>query len=619
MNIDSNALDSTIAEATQRLLASRASDGSWPGALSPSALSTAVAAFALAKVNPDKYRPLIAGALDWLAANANLDGGWGDTTLSKSNISTTLLVWSAFTAAADPERYAQTVAAAEAWLTQRAGSLEPAALAEAVDAKYGKDKTFSVPILTMCALAGRLGRDPWKLIKPLPFELAALPHTMFSRLNLSVVSYALPALIALGQTAFHFRPPANPLTRLLRIAARGKTLRILERIQPENGGFLEAAPLTAFVAMNLAATGKRNSPVVTKAVEFLAGSVRPDGAWPIDTNLATWLTTLSVNALALAPGFENILSAADRAALKNWLLSQQRLAEHPYTHAAPGGWAWTNLPGGVPDADDTAGALLALKSLAPYDPDAARAAETAIKWLINIQNNDGGFPTFCRGWSRLPFDRSAPDLTAHAVSAIDAWFDALSRDLREQAKTAVADSLTYLANAQRRDGSWVPLWFGNQHAPADENPTYGTARIVSLIAGLSIRFRDAFLLLIPAAVDWLMAAQNPDGGWGGADSTPSSIEETALAAHALAAVLTDSYTAKTAARQPNIAEPAVESALSRAVACLCEKTSLGRKFCPAPIGLYFAKLWYYQDLYPTIFTLAALQKTRYLCSAAANR
>jgi squalene-hopene/tetraprenyl-beta-curcumene cyclase len=27
---------------------------------------------------------------------------------------------------------------------------------------------------------------------------------------------------------------------------------------------------------------------------------------------------------------------------------------------------------------------------------------------------------------------------------------------------------------------------------------------------------------------------------------------------------------------------------------------------PAPIGFYFAKLWYYERLYPLIFTVAAL-------------
>ncbi|MEZ6048428.1 MAG: hypothetical protein R3C11_23220 [Planctomycetaceae bacterium] len=41
-----------------------------------------------------------------------------------------------------------------------------------------------------------------------------------------------------------------------------------------------------------------------------------------------------------------------------------------------------------------------------------------MNWLLDLQNRDGGWPTFCRGWGALPFDRSAPDLTAHALRAL---------------------------------------------------------------------------------------------------------------------------------------------------------------------------------------------------------
>ena len=78
-------------------------------------------------------------------------------------------------------------------------------------------------------------------------------------------------------------------------------------IQPSNGGFLEAVPLTSFVVMALGATGKKDSVVIKKGVRFLLYSLRADGSWPIDTNLATWVTTLSINALAVSPDFINIL------------------------------------------------------------------------------------------------------------------------------------------------------------------------------------------------------------------------------------------------------------------------------------------------------------------------
>src|SRR5439155_1446263 len=190
------------------------------------------------------------------------------------------------------------------FMAKRWGAI-PAEQAEAIRQRYGKDRTFSVPILMNAALAGLVS---WREVPSLPFELACLPQSWYRFAGLPVVSYALPALIAIGQAVHHHRPPWDPLRRLVRRAAVGPSLRVLARIQPTNGGFLEAAPLTAFVAMGLASTGKADHPVVRKCVEFLVASVRPDGSWPIDTNLSTWVTTLSVNALAAAGD----LNALDR-------------------------------------------------------------------------------------------------------------------------------------------------------------------------------------------------------------------------------------------------------------------------------------------------------------------
>src|SRR5205814_8777936 len=135
----------------------------------------------------------------------------------------------------------------------------------------------------------------------------------------------------------------------------------------------------------------------------------PDGSWPIDTNLATWVTTLAVNALAAAGDLDRLDGQAE---LRDWLLRQQYTERHPYTGAEPGGWAWTPLPGGVPDADDTPGALLAL---ARWGERFTEVLGWGFEWLLRLQNSDGGWPTFCRGWGHLPFDRSGCDLTAHAL------------------------------------------------------------------------------------------------------------------------------------------------------------------------------------------------------------
>ncbi len=74
----------------------------WYGELSTSALSTATAMMALLQafkagrsardfeIAAD-FEQLVCGGVEWLVEHQNSDGGWGDTTKSFSNISTTML------------------------------------------------------------------------------------------------------------------------------------------------------------------------------------------------------------------------------------------------------------------------------------------------------------------------------------------------------------------------------------------------------------------------------------------------------------------------------------------------------------------------------------------------
>ncbi|MGH9338899.1 MAG: prenyltransferase/squalene oxidase repeat-containing protein [Acidobacteriota bacterium] len=587
-------IDRMLSNATQILQACRMQEGYWEGELSSSALSTATAVGALSKVDPESHRNLITAGLEWLARNQNQDGGWGDTVLSRSNISTTLLYWSAFAMAGAAGNYSPVISAAEAWIAREAGDLRPVSLAQAVISRYGGDRTFSAPILTMCALAGRLGERPaaWKLVYPLPFEIAALPQGLLKWMRLPVVSYALPALVAIGQLRFQRLPPRNPLTRAARRLTRSRTLRLLRKIQPASGGYLEAIPLTSFVIMSLAESGLKENEVVRNGVRFLTSSIRSDGSWPIDSNLSTWVSTLAVNAGAVAEQDEDL-----QGLLVKWLLDQQHRPVHPYTRSPPGGWAWTDLSGGVPDTDDTSGAVLALSRLGRDDPRLAQSAEQGIAWLLQVQNRDGGLPTFCRGWGALPFDRSSPDLTAHALLAWDAWLDKLPADLRRRVRAAMRKALRYLIGSQRPEGAWEPLWFGNEQAPGEVNLTYGTARVLMALVEVQPEFGETKPALEKGAA-WLLSAQNQDGGWGGAPAAPSSIEETALALDAMARLAA-------AGSRPAESLPAP---IGRAVAWLDERTQGGTSFSPAPIGLYFARLWYFEKLYPVVFTVSALRR-----------
>ena len=607
-------------QARRQLLAEAEPHRHWIGALASSALATATAVSALSLVarhaKPDGGSPwgapegrqqlndLIFAGMRWLAANVNADGGWGDTDKSLSNIATTFLVRAAFHLTAVPAKHADLLTRAADY-TRAQGDLD------GLRRRYGRDKTFAVPILTNCALAGIV---PWREVSPLPFELACVPQKFFRFLRLPVVSYAIPALVAIGQCRYFHRPPLNPVLRWLRRRAVPKSLRVLEEIQPASGGYLEATPLTSFVVMSLASMDLVENPVTQRGVEFLIRSARADGSWPIDSNLATWNTSLALNALAtsdskssqseLVPWLPECL---------DWLLSCQHRAEHPFTGAKPGGWGWSDLSGAVPDADDTAGAMLALCHYRTVSCESQNggsertskleaAVAAGAQWLLGLQNSDGGWPTFCRGWGTLPFDRSAADLTAHAIRALYAGNQLANRD--SGLRDATERGFAYLQKQQRPDGSWVPLWFGNQYHPEEKNPIYGTSRVL-------LAYRDLGRLDSPEAkrgLDWLVRQQNLDGGWGatpavavdpklnGAPQSPiagvrSSVEETALALEALASITADSAT---------------QAAVEKGLAWLVQAVETNRFRECSPIGFYFAKLWYYEQLYPLTFTVSAL-------------
>jgi squalene-hopene/tetraprenyl-beta-curcumene cyclase len=571
-------LQQTIHALAERLLGELRAEGHWEGELSSSALSTATAVSALSLVGVDGESRRITAGAGWLATHQNSDGGWGDTIDSPSNLATTLLAVSALrlAAVAESPQAAATLEKARCFLDSRGGTT-PEALAAAIQQEYGEDRTFAVPILMNCALAGTV---TWDHIPGLPFELAVFPHRWYRVLRLQVVSYALPALIAIGLLVDRKNPPHNHLKRLLRRAVTPQVLKKLRQIQPENGGFLEATPLTSFVAMGLIPVCGREHPVAARCLDFLRKSQRGDGSWPIDTNLSVWLTTASVAALTSAGQLHRI--NGQRTA--QWLAARQLQVIHPYTQAAPGGWAWTHLPGGVVDADDTSGAILALTALEHRE-----SIPAGVRWLLDVQNADGGWPTFCRGWGKLPFDKSSPDLTAHALRAIGSVDPALFSKRRGK---AVARGLNYLRRAAGPDGSWIPLWFGNQRAPGSTNPVLGTARVLRALERLDPQGVAAI-----RGVEYLLRAQNTDGGWGGSADIASSLEETALVVTALAAWAPGQVSAK---------------AFLRGVEYLLQALADSTRG-PVPIGLYFSHLWYSEKLYPLIWSLDALGRAAKVC------
>jgi hypothetical protein len=96
----------------------------------------------------------------------------------------------------------------------------------------------------------------------------------------------------------------------------------------------------------------------------------------------------------------------------------------------------------------------------------------------------------------------------------------------------------------------------------------------------------------------------------------SSVEETALAVEALLATLSLNPEPRTL-NPGNVAEGVPYSAVVRGLNWLLERVEQNQHRQPAPIGFYFAKLWYYERLYPLTFTVAALGRAcrQFACPA----
>lgn len=586
MNPSSEDLQQRFQKYSTLLLGNRNSQGYWDGRLSSSALGVAVAIAALHFYDARANASEIAHGLDWLKDNINADNGFGDSPQSLSNVSTSLLCYAAVKVCKVNDDNKLLISNIESYLRSQNIDVNSEQLIPAILDYYKTDRTFSVPILTMCALCGVPGYEAFKSIPQLPFELSLLPRSLYRMLNLSVVSYAIPALVGVGIAIFKFKQRKNPMMRLIREASVKKSLALLRKIQPQSGGYLEAIPLTAFVALCLIESGYRDLEIVRDGIAFLKRTQRSDGSWAIDIDLSTWVSTLAVK--SLRNQLDEVMPPIDQQRVTSHFLSIQNKMIHPFNGTQPGGWGWTSHSGSVPDGDDTPGTILALLALNRRTPELVyEPIWAACNWLFGLQNSDGGFPTFSKGWGKLPFDQSCADLTGHvlvAMAKVEAVFnDVMDTQQHSQLKKSFVRAIAYLEKHQHPSGYWLPLWFGNQHSKNHTNPVYGTARVLSYLneglkMPLGIEYEAILKLMIDLGCRFLISCQNQDGSWGGDKDIKGSIEETSLA---ITALVQNNYRA-----QCNLA-----------LNWLDAKTT-NEGMVAFPIGLYFASLWYDEELYP---------------------
>jgi squalene-hopene/tetraprenyl-beta-curcumene cyclase len=176
----------------------------------------------------------------------------------------------------------------------------------------------------------------------------------------------------------------------------------------------------------------------------------------------------------------------------------------------PGGWAFQYRNDHYPDVDDTAVVAMAMDRAAKrldaggYEEAIDRGAE----WIWGLQSKNGGWGAFDADnayyyLNNIPFadhgallDPPTVDVSARCVGLL-AQMGVTSDDPRMKA------ALDYLIQDQEADGSWFGRW--------GVNYVYGTW---SALCALNAAGVDPKAEVVRKAVDWLVAIQNSDGGWG---------------------------------------------------------------------------------------------------------
>ena len=233
-----------------------------------------------------------------------------------------------------------------------------------------------------------------------------------------------------------------------------------------------------------------------------------------------WDTVLSLTAL-VDSGVPRTHPAVRRTV--QWVIGKQVLREGDWKvknrRGQPGGWAFEFNNDFYPDNDDTAAVLIALHKAGLPDEAKGEVFQRGLQWLLSMQGDDGGWGAFDVNnnkaiLNKIPFadlesmlDPSTSDLTGRTLELLG--LAGFPRNHR-----VVQQALRFVQGDQQADGAWYGRW--------GVNYIYGTCHVLCGLRSMGEPMGQPY---IRRAVQWLVAHQNADGGWG---ETCRSYEEPTL-------------------------------------------------------------------------------------------